>query len=71
MNANLQSPRDLTVPQLLERERSLRAMASTALTIEESTALLALVEHYEGLATERQSQELGKPLDLGRAVGRR
>jgi hypothetical protein len=31
-------------------------MASTALTIEESTALLALVDHYEALATEREAQ---------------
>jgi hypothetical protein len=31
-------------------------MASTALTVEESTALLVLVEHYESLATERQTQ---------------
>jgi hypothetical protein len=49
-------PGDLTVQQLLERERSLRVMASTALTVEESTALLVLVEHYESLATERQTQ---------------
>jgi hypothetical protein len=57
MNNNLLSPNDPTVQQLLERERSLRMMASTALTIEESTALLALVEHYEALVTERQSQK--------------
>ena len=47
---------DLTVQQILERERSLRIMASTALTVEESTALLVLVEHYASLATERQIQ---------------
>jgi hypothetical protein len=56
MKNKLQSPSDLTVHQLLERERSLRIMASTALTVEESTALLALVDHYEALATERQVQ---------------
>ena len=33
-------------------------MASTALTIEELTALLALVEHYEALVAERQTQEM-------------
>jgi hypothetical protein len=41
----------------LERERSLRVVASTALTIDESNALLALVEYYEALVTERQNQE--------------
>ena len=58
MNSNWQSPIDPTVQQLLERERSLRMMASTALTIEESTALLALVEHYEALVAERQTHEM-------------
>jgi hypothetical protein len=58
MNSNWQSPIDPTIQQLLERERSLRMMASTALTIEESTALLALVEHYEALVAERQTHEM-------------
>jgi hypothetical protein len=58
MNSNSHSLSDPTVQQLLERERSLRMMASTALTVEESTALLALVEHYEALVAERQSQEM-------------
>jgi hypothetical protein len=57
MQARFPSITDITIVQLLERERSLRVMASTALTIEESNALLALVEHYEVLVTERQSQE--------------
>jgi hypothetical protein len=57
MTTNLQSPSGLTVQQLLERERSLRMMASTALTVEESTALLTLVEHYESLVAERQTQQ--------------
>jgi hypothetical protein len=57
---SLQSPGDLTVHQLLERERTLRVIASTALTIEESAALLALVEHYESLVTERQAQLRGE-----------
>lgn len=50
-----QSPGDIAIPQLLERERALRILASTALTIEESTGLLTLVEYYEALVTERQS----------------
>jgi len=54
----LHSPGDLTIQQLLERERSLRKMASTALTHEESTALLALVQHYETLVEQRQLQEM-------------
>jgi hypothetical protein len=57
MQASFPSITDITIAQLLERERSLRVMASTALTIEESNALLALVEHYEALVTERQNQE--------------
>jgi hypothetical protein len=57
MQASFPSITDLTIAQLLERERSLRILASTALTIEESNALLALVEHYETLVTERQNQE--------------
>jgi hypothetical protein len=57
MQASFPSITDITIPQLLERERSLRVLASTALTIEESNALLALVEHYETLVTERQNQE--------------
>ena len=57
MKINLQSPGDLTDQQLLERERSLRIMASTALTLEELTALLALAEQYELLVTERQVPE--------------
>jgi hypothetical protein len=52
-----QSPGDIAIPQLLERERALRILASTALTIEESTGLLTLVEYYEALVTERQSQD--------------
>ena len=50
-----QSPGDIAIPQLLERERA--HLASTALTIEESTGLLTLVEYYEALVTERQSQD--------------
>jgi hypothetical protein len=57
MQTRFPSITDITIAQLLERELSLRVMASTALTIEESNALLALVEHYEALATERQNQE--------------
>lgn len=57
MRSHLRSPSNLTVQQLLERERSLRMMASTALTVEELTALLTLVEHYELLVAEHQSQE--------------
>ena len=57
MQASFPSIADITIAQLLERERSLRILASTALTIEESHALLALVEHYETLVTERQNQE--------------
>jgi hypothetical protein len=57
MQASFPSITDLTIAQLLERERSLRILASTALTIEESNALLALVEYYETLVTERQNQE--------------
>jgi uncharacterized protein YciW len=57
MRSHLRSPSNLTVQQLLERERSLRLMASTALTVEELTALLTLVEHYELLVAEHQSQE--------------
>jgi len=54
----LHSPGDLTIQQLLERERSLRKMASTALTREESTALLALVQHYETLVEQRKLQDM-------------
>jgi hypothetical protein len=57
MTSNFTSPGDLTIQQLLERERLLRKMASTALTREESTALLALVQHYETLVDQRQRQE--------------
>ena len=53
----LHSPGDLTIQQLLERERTLRMLAATALTSKESTALLALVAHYEALAAEREGQE--------------
>jgi hypothetical protein len=56
MSTSPHCPADLTVQQILERERCLRIMASTALTVEESTALLVLVEHYASLATERQIQ---------------
>jgi hypothetical protein len=56
MRTSPHCPADLTVQQILERERCLRIMASTALTVEESTALLVLVEHYASLATERQIQ---------------
>jgi hypothetical protein len=57
MQGSFPSVTDITIAQLLERERSLRVMASTALTIDESNALLALVEYYEALVTERQNQE--------------
>jgi hypothetical protein len=57
MKTNFQPPGDLTDQQLLERERSLRIMASTALTLEELTTLLALAEQYESLVTERQVLE--------------
>jgi hypothetical protein len=57
MKTRLQFPRDPTVQQLLERERSLRIMASTALTLEETNTLLGLAEHYESLVTKRQIQE--------------
>jgi hypothetical protein len=54
MDTHLQSACDLTDGQLLERERSLRIMASTALTLEESTVLLVLAERYESLMAQRQ-----------------
>jgi hypothetical protein len=57
MKTNFQPIGDITDQQLLERERSLRIMASTALTPEEMTALLALAEQYEALVTERQVPE--------------
>jgi hypothetical protein len=50
----LVSTNDLTVLQLLARERSLRIMVSNALTPEEAKALLALAEDYASLATQRQ-----------------
>jgi hypothetical protein len=49
------STNDLTVLQLLERERSLRIMASTALVSEEASVLLGLAEDYESLVTQRQT----------------
>jgi hypothetical protein len=55
MNIGLQSTNDLTVLQLLERERSLRIMASTALVSEEASVLLGLAEDYESLVTQRQT----------------
>lgn len=54
MKIGLQSTNDLTVLQLLERERSLRIMASTALVLEEASVLLGLAEDYESLVTRRQ-----------------
>jgi hypothetical protein len=57
MQPSFPSITDITIAQLLEGERLLHVVASTALTIEESNALLALVEHYEALVTERQNQE--------------
>jgi len=57
MNRSVQSTAEPTLHQLLERERSLRIMASTALTVEESAALLALVEHYASLIDRRQLQD--------------
>jgi hypothetical protein len=62
MNDTLQPLGDLTERQLLERERSLRIMASTALTPEESTALLALAEQYESITTHRQGSGYGEIL---------
>ena len=55
MKIGLQSTNDLTVLQLLERERSLRIMASTALVSEEASVLLGLAEDYESLVTQRQT----------------
>jgi hypothetical protein len=57
MNTDLSSTNDMTIVQLLERERSLRIMASTALTPAEARALLAIAEDYESFATERQTHE--------------
>jgi hypothetical protein len=57
MKTIFQPTSDLTDQQLVERERSLRIMASTALTLEELTTLLALAEQYGSLATERQVPE--------------
>jgi hypothetical protein len=57
MKTRSQFPKDPTVQQLLERERSLRIMASTALTLDETNTLLGLAERYESLVTERQIQE--------------
>jgi hypothetical protein len=57
MNIDLPSTNDMTIVQLLEQERSLRIMASTALTRAEASALLALAEVYETFATERQAHE--------------
>jgi hypothetical protein len=54
MKTKFQPTDDITDQELLERERSLRIMASTALTPEELTTLLALAEQYEALVTERQ-----------------
>jgi hypothetical protein len=55
MKIGVLSTNDLTVLQLLERERSLRIMASTALVSEEASVLLGLAEDYESLATQRQT----------------
>ena len=60
MKTNFRLAGDITDQQLLERERSLRMMASTALTPEESNTLLALAEQYEALVTERQIPEASK-----------
>ena len=57
MKIGLVSTNNLTVLQLLARERSLRVMASNALTTEEAKALLALAEDYASLATQRQIHE--------------
>jgi hypothetical protein len=57
MTSQFKPAGNLTVQQLLERERALRMLAATALTSKESSALLALVEHYEDLVAERQGQE--------------
>jgi hypothetical protein len=54
MKIGLKSTDGLTVLQLLERERSLRIMASTALAAEEAKVLLGLAENYESLVTRRQ-----------------
>jgi hypothetical protein len=54
MKIGLKSTDRLTVLQLLERERSLRIMASTALVPEEEKVLLGLAENYASLVTRRQ-----------------
>jgi hypothetical protein len=60
MKPNFQPTGDLTDLQLWERERSLRVMASTALSLAELTTLLGLAEQYESLVTGRQVPEAGK-----------
>jgi hypothetical protein len=57
MNTDLPPTNDMTIVQLLEREQSLRIMASTALTPAEARALLAMAKDYESLATKRQTHE--------------
>jgi hypothetical protein len=51
------APGDPTVLKLLEHERLIRVMASSALTTEELNALLALLEQCGSPVRERQSQE--------------
>jgi hypothetical protein len=63
MKTDSPPPGDLTVLQLLERERLIRVMASSALTTEELNALLALLEQCGSLVSERQGQE-GKEISL-------
>jgi hypothetical protein len=57
MKADSPPPGDPTVLQLLEHERLIRVMASSALTTEELNALLALLEQCGSPVRERQSQE--------------
>jgi hypothetical protein len=56
MTTKPRSPNEPTIQQLWERERTLRILASTALTLEESTALATLIAYYEALEVERQRQ---------------
>jgi hypothetical protein len=55
MEASLPPKTDITILDLLERERAIRIFASAALTPEESTVLLRLVDYYETLIAERQN----------------
>jgi hypothetical protein len=55
MEAGLPPDTDITILDLSERERAIRIFASAALTPEESTVLLGLVDYYEALVADRQN----------------